>query len=95
MIAVKANRQYTITEADIDAFVKEGYDIYDTQGNIIRYGTGKSVSFDKYASLMKDYEALMEENASLTDKIAKLEADKKASRGRKKAEEKKSEEKEE
>lgn len=93
MIAVKANRQYTITEADVEAFVKEGYDIYDSKGNIMRYGAGKAVSFDKYASLLKDYEALMEENASLTDKIAKLEAEKKASRGRKKAE--KAEEKEE
>ena len=88
MLAVKANRQYTITEADVDGFAKDGYDIYDEGGNIVKYGAGKTVSYDKYAELVKDYEKLMAENARLNDEVVKLTeklAKAKAPRGRKKA----------
>ena len=51
MRAVKENREYTITEVDVESFAKEGYDIYDESGNIVRYGAGKTVSYDKYMKL--------------------------------------------
>lgn len=89
MIAVKANRQYTITEADVDSFVKDGYDVFDDMGNLVRYGAGKAVSFEKYANLLEDYEKLMDENARLNDEVVTLTAklaEKKASRSRRKAE---------
>ena len=34
MIAIKANRQYTINETDVQSFAKEGYDVYDDKGNL-------------------------------------------------------------
>lgn len=70
MRAVKANREYQITEADISSFVKEGYDIYDDNGVLVRHGAGKTVTFEKYAQLLGNYEKLMAENAELTDKLA-------------------------
>ena len=73
MKAVKDNRVYTITEADVESFRKEGYDIFDDQNNVVAYGVGKSVSFEKYAELMAEYEKLMEENAELASKLKKLE----------------------
>ena len=73
MKAVKDNRVYTITEADVESFRKEGYDIYDDDNNIVAYGVGKSVPFEKYAELMSQYEKLMEENAELTSRLKKLE----------------------
>lgn len=73
MKAVKDNRVYTITEADVESFRREGYDVFDDNGNIVAYGVGKSVSFEKYAELMSQYEKLMEENAELTSKLKKLE----------------------
>lgn len=76
MRAVKANREYQITEADVSSFVKEGYDIYDDNGVLVRHGAGKTVTFEKYAQLLSSYEKLMAENAELTDKLAKLEAKK-------------------
>lgn len=76
MRAVKANREYQITEADVDSFAKEGYDIYGDNGALVRHGAGKTVTFEKYAQLLGNYEKLMAENAELTDKLAKLEAKK-------------------
>lgn len=73
MKAVKDNRVYTITEVDVESFRKEGYDIFDDDNNIVAYGVGKSVSYDKYAELLSQYEQLMEENAELTSKLKKLE----------------------
>lgn len=73
MKAVKDNRVYTITEADVESFRKEGYDIYDDDNNIVSYGVGKSVPFEKYAELMSQYEKLMEENAELSSRLKKLE----------------------
>ena len=78
MRAVKENREYTITEADVQSFVSEGYDIYDELGKLVRYGAGKTVPMEKYAELTERYEALMEENAVLAEEIAKLKAAKKA-----------------
>lgn len=72
MQAIKDNRVYTITEADIESFRKEGYDIYEN-GKVIAYGQGKTVPYEKYAQLVDDYEKLMEENAELTSKLKKLE----------------------
>ena len=68
---VKENRVYTITEADVESFKREGYDIYDEDGALIAYGVGKSVSYDKYMELKKAYEVLMEQCAELEDKLAK------------------------
>ena len=71
MQAVKENRVYTITEADVESFRKEGYDIYDEQGNIVAHGAGKTVSYDKYEALLKENERLMAENAELTSQMKK------------------------
>ena len=93
MLAIKANRQYTITEADVEAFVKEGYDIYDESGELVRHGAGKTVTFEKYAQLLGSYEKLMAENAKLVSENAEL-AEKLAKKTRrtKKADEPKEEE---
>ena len=73
MIAIKENRQYTITEADAQSFASEGYDIYDDNGNIVRYGVGKTVAYDKYIKLQKINEELQEELIELREQIKKLE----------------------
>lgn len=77
MVAIKGNREYTITEADVQSFANDGYDVYDDNGNIVAYGVGKTVPFEKYMKLMGQVEALQEEIIELRDKIKKLEAKKK------------------
>ena len=80
MIAVKENKQYTITEVDINSFKAEGYDIYDDNGNIIAYGAGKNVPYERYAKLMERVEELNDTIIALRDENEKLKAeiDKKA-----------------
>ena len=75
MIAVKENKQYTITDTDINAFRNEGYDIYGDDGKLIAYGVGKTVPYERYAKLSERIEALNEENVALRDEIEKLNAE--------------------
>ena len=72
MKAVKANRQYTITEAEVASFRNEGYDIYRDDGKLIYYGVGKTVPFERYAKLMAQLEAKNDEIIALKDEIEKL-----------------------
>ena len=77
MIAIKENRQYTINDTDVQSFTKEGYDVYDDDGNIIAFGIGKSVPYEKYAKLLEQVEGLQEEIIDLNAKIKSLEGKKK------------------
>jgi len=82
MIATKENKQYTITEVDIKSFQNEGYDIYDDNGKLIAYGTGKTIPYEKYAKLMERIESLNDENVALRDEIEKLKAKKTTKKGK-------------
>ena len=74
MKAVKANRVYTITEAEQKGFINQGYDIYDDHGNCVAYGAGKTVPYGKYKRAV-DHIALLEaENEDLRKEIAALQA---------------------
>jgi hypothetical protein len=73
MLAIKENRQYTITEVDVQSFASEGYDVYDDNGNLVAYGVGKTVPFEKYAKLMKQHEKLQDEIIELREQVKALE----------------------
>lgn len=64
MLAVKANRCYTIDESQVNAFAKDGYDIYDGD-KIIKYGAGKTVPFEQYMAIKEELEVLKAEFESL------------------------------
>lgn len=72
MRAIKDNRQYTITELDVKNYQREGFDIYDDDGNIVAYGHGKTVSFEKYMKLVGQVEELQEEIITLQEEIITL-----------------------
>ena len=75
MLAVKGNMEYTIEESAKGSFVKEGFDIYDDQGNIIEYGAGKVIPIGKYVELLESFEALSKENEDLRKALARKGAD--------------------
>ena len=77
MVAIKENRQYTINDTDVQSFAKEGYDVYDDNGNLVAYGVGKTVPYEKYMKLMVQVETLQEEIIELREKIKSLESKKK------------------
>lgn len=72
MLAIKENRQYTITESEVSSFQKEGYDIYTEDGQLYAYGFGKSVPYEKYAKLMAQLESMQEEIIKLQEEIIDL-----------------------
>lgn len=54
MKAVKANKIYTIDEEQKKFYVDSGFDILDDDGNVVEYGRGKTVPYEKYAALEKE-----------------------------------------
>ncbi|WP_343274613.1 hypothetical protein [Ligaoa zhengdingensis] len=78
MRAVKANRQYTITELEAKRFQAMGYDILDDDGKVMQHGAGKSVPYGKYQEALGRIEAQEAEIAALTERIKTTEAAKKS-----------------
>ena len=77
MKAVKLNRVYTITEAEQNNYIKQGYDIVDDNGAVIAYGAGKTISYEKYAKLLAKYEDLFVKCGELEKQIEGLKKAKK------------------
>ena len=82
MKAKKENKVYTInTEQEAQRYLKEGYDIYDDDGNVRDYSPKKKIAFSEYVKAVKEIENLRkltaERNAeieSLKKEIAELQA---------------------
>lgn len=66
MKAIKGNKEYDIDEKQKNSYLESGYDIKNDKGEVIAYGRGKTVPYEKY-------EALEEENKVLKEKIKELE----------------------
>lgn len=67
MRAEKENKVYTISEAMQKQYQREGFDIYSDDGKLIASGNGKTVSYNKYASLKEEKEALEAELKALKE----------------------------
>lgn len=74
MKAKKANKVYTVNEVSKEAYLCEGYDIYDDNGKLLKKSPVSSVSYAEYEKLQKQMEKLKEENKSLKAKLSELEA---------------------
>ena len=74
MKAVKGNKVYTVDEVTAETYKFQGFDIYDDEGKLVAYGTGKTVSYEAYAELEKENAELEKENAELEKENAELRA---------------------
>lgn len=72
MQATKGNKVYTIDTTQKELYVAQGYDIIDDDGNILKYGAGKSVSYEKYKELEGKAIKLEKENKKLKEEIKEL-----------------------
>lgn len=72
MKASKDNKVYTITEAEKDFYIKQGFDITEDNGTVIVHGAGKSVSYEEYKTLEQKALKLEKENKKLKDEIKEL-----------------------
>ena len=65
MKAVKENKVYTLTnEQETELYRLKGFDILDDNGNILKYGAGKSVPYEKYAELLAENAVLKEKKGA-------------------------------
>ena len=77
MLAIKDNKEYTITEENKEAFLKEGYDIYDDKGKLVEYSPKKKISYNEYLKVNEELKKASTKNAELTKKNAELTAENK------------------
>lgn len=62
MKAKKGNRVYIIdNDIQKSCYQKQGFDIYDDDGNIIEHGAGKTVPYADFLSLKAENEKLKSE----------------------------------
>lgn len=74
MKAVKANKQYTISETEKPSYLAQGYDILDDNGSVIEHSPQAAVSYS-------EYEKLLNENAALKAELNSSKADEKRRKG--------------
>lgn len=74
MKAKKANKVYTVNEVSKEAYLREGYDIYDDNGKLLKRSPVSTVAYAEYEKLEKQVEALKKENKALKAELSKLEA---------------------
>lgn len=80
MKAKKENKVYSInTEQEAQRYLKDGYDIYDDDGNVREYSPKKKIAFSEYMKAVKEIERLQDlaaeryaENEALKAEIASL-----------------------
>lgn len=75
MLAVKGNREYTVSDVNQKIYQDSGYDIYGDDGKVIEYGAGKTVPYADYMKLQKENEEL---RAKLAEKGKSVQMPKKA-----------------
>lgn len=70
MRAIKANKEYAISESEKKRYIDDGYDIVDDEGKIIAYGRGKTVPYEKYKKVLDELNVLKVENPGTVDLAA-------------------------
>lgn len=84
MKAVKANKEYVVTEVNKAFYVKQGFDIIDEAGNLVAYGAGKTVPYDDHMQAVREVERLQKLCTELQDEKADLQKELEALKAEKK-----------
>lgn len=84
MRAVKGNKEYTIEESQQKNYQDVGFDILDTDGNVIAYGRGKTVPYEEYMETVREIEHLQKLCADLKEENVRLEKDQESTKSEKK-----------
>lgn len=61
MKAFKANKQYTITEAEKAGYLAQGYDIIDDAGTVVEHSPLATVPYSRYEAAEAEIEQLKAE----------------------------------
>ena len=73
MKATKGNKVYSIDENQKQFYLDSGFDVLGEDGQVIGYGRGKTVSYEKYTALASELEAVKASGtAGSDDELVKL-----------------------
>lgn len=61
MKAIKANKQYTISEAEKATYLSQGYDITDDKGAVVERSPLTTVPYSQYKQAVDELEQLRDE----------------------------------
>lgn len=65
MKAIKDNKVYTVDETTKGAYLAQGFNITDDEGNVIERSPSSTVSYEAYAKVVAENKALKAENQKL------------------------------
>lgn len=72
MKAIRANKEYTVTEVNKQYYLNEGYDITDDNGKIIEHSPKKMIKYSEYQKVLEELEkAKADSNSSANSELAK------------------------
>lgn len=72
MKAKKENKVYVInTEQEKERYLKEGFDIYDDDGEVVAYSPLKKIAYSEYVKAAKEIERLQ---GVVTERCTEIEA---------------------
>lgn len=71
MQAVKANKVYSITEAQKASYLKQGYNITDDSGKVLEYSPTATVTYSKYIQVKNELDEIKAEMAAKKVKAVK------------------------
>lgn len=71
MRAKKENKVYDINDSQKEAYLKEGYDIYDKDGKVIEYSPKKVITYNEHLKIVDKFKKA-NDTTELNKKIATL-----------------------
>ncbi|MEF9917685.1 MAG: hypothetical protein RR310_07265 [Eubacterium sp.] len=80
MKAVKANKVYTIGETQKETYLKDGFDVYGNDGELVEYGHGKTIPYEMYKEVLDELNRLKEKTEEVP--IMDVEPQKKQTRAK-------------
>ena len=76
MTATKENKVYTIDQSQQEHYVKEGFDILDDNGKLVKQGAGKTVPYEKYQTVANENVALKKQLKTAQEALKKAKEQK-------------------
>jgi hypothetical protein len=76
MTATKGNKVYTIDQSQQEHYVKEGFDILDDNGKLVKQGAGKTVPYEKYQTVANENAALKKQLKTAQEALKKAKEQK-------------------
>lgn len=70
MKAKKENKVYDIADIQKEAYLKEGYDIYDDNGKVIEYSPKKTITYNEYLKEINSLKKKIKESKDDSQKTA-------------------------